>query len=156
MPSKAQEILANNDEYGAYTGLGLPLTLLALRRGNDSLSETERQFLGVYQLHTNVNNGGFYCYFTNSSGDLAAEALAGLERIGALHVRSLLSRACSIFPNGIVPKTQVEREVFLQDRSSDWKDLLESLNDEFYASNDKLSNLAVTFASEHIDDFCLE
>jgi len=163
MPSKAEEIIRNSDEIGAYTGLALPLIVRTVERGVGALTEAERQFVAVYQLHTNVNNGGFYGYFTNTSGDFATDALNGLERIGALHIYSLLAKARSVFPDGSVPRTQAERETFLQDRPSDkWADLdkpnrfkrvLEPLDKEFYASPDRLSKLAVEFAREHIKDF---
>src|ERR1041384_3130938 len=118
MPSKAEAIIIKSDEYGAYTGLGLPLTLRTLSEGVGTLREPERHFLGVYQLHTNLNDGGFYGFFTNTSGDFTAAALAGLQAMGAPHTHGLLIRACSVFPSGVVPATQGERELFLQDSSS--------------------------------------
>jgi hypothetical protein len=164
MPSKSEDIITKSDEYGAYTGLGLPLTLRTLREGAASLSEPERHFLGVYQLHTNVNNGGFYGFFTNASGDFAVAALAGLEAVGAPHIHSLLARACSVFPSGVVPATQGEREVLLQDSSGGdkWADLdkpnrfqqfFEPLDREFYSSPERLCALAVAYARAHIADF---
>ena len=167
MPSKAEDIITKNDEYGAYTGLGLPLILRTLRESVATLSEPERCFLGVYQLHTNVNNGGFYGFFTNTSGDFAAAAFAGLQAVGASQIHGLLTRACSVFPGGAVPPTQGEREVFLQDSSGGdkWADLdkpnrfqqfFEPLDKEFYSSPERLSALAVAYAREHIADFRVE
>jgi len=118
-------------------------------------------------LHTNVNNGGFYGFFTNTSGDFTAAALAGLQALGAHHIHGVLTRACSVFPGSVVPPTQGEREVFLQDRSggNPWADLdkpngfqqlFEPLDKEFYSSPERLSALAVAYAREHIADFRVE
>ena len=163
MPNKAEEIIDNNDEIGAYTALGLPLIERAVQQGYSTLSGPELLFISVYQLDMDVNNGGFYSYFCGPSADHAADALRGLEQIGARHIHSLLAQACSVFPGGDVPRTQGERETFLHDRSDDrWADLdkpnrskevFERLDREFYASADQLIKLVVDFAREHIKDF---
>lgn len=167
MPSKAEDIITKYDEYGAYTGLGLPLILRTLREGISTLTEPERCFLGVYQLHTEVNNGGFYGFFTNTSGDFAAAALAGLEAMGAPKIHGLLTRACSVFPGGAVPRTQGERELLLRDSYGydKWANLdkhnrfqlfFDQLDKEFYGSPERLSALAVAYAREHIAAFRIE
>jgi hypothetical protein len=163
MPNKAEEIIMTRDEVGAYTGLGLPLSLRAHEEGLGVLSRPECYFVAVYQLDMDVNNGGFYGYFTNTSGDLAAEALAGLEHLGSRHIHSLLAQACSIFPSGQVPRTQRERELFLQGTSGDrWADIdtpnqfrqfLQPLDREFYASTENLIRLSLDFVRRHIDEF---
>ena len=167
MPNKAEDIIANNDEAGGYTGLGLPLVIRASDQGYKTLSAAERYFVAVYQLDMGVNNGGFYGYFTGPSADNISDALAGLERMGADFTRGLLAQAASIFPNAQVPTSQGEREIFLQgDSSGDrWADLdepnrfmpiLEPLDRLFYESFEPLPTLALTFARRHISEFRID
>jgi hypothetical protein len=163
MPSKAEDILANNDEIGAYTELGVALIVRASHQGYNALSQAERYYVSIYMLDMDVNNGGFYGYFTGPSADSAADAFAGLERIGAGYTRGLLAKAASIFPNAQIPKNQGDRERFLQDGSTDrWANLdqpnhfkqsLETLDRQFYQSSEPLGSLALSFARQNISEF---
>src|SRR5215510_10324950 len=57
------------------------------------LTPGQRGLWAVEQLQAEVNNGGFDQYFVNSAGDLAVEALEGLQLIGATKFENVLSRA---------------------------------------------------------------
>lgn len=154
MPNKAAEILAL-DEVGAFCGLGMALLKKSERDGISSLSESERYFYSIYCLDMDVNNGGFYSYFTNPAGDLAADALAGLPRIGATHIHGLLQRASSVFPGGVVPKTQGGREIFLGPTDR-FKGAFDPLDTEYYDSDERLIALVLAYAKEHVADFHVE
>ena len=47
------------------------------------LSIPERVFLVIWELESEVNNGGFQQYFYNSSGALAPHVVSALKAIGA-------------------------------------------------------------------------
>lgn len=158
MSNRAEEIISNNDEIGAYAKLGLPLTIRAVKRGKETLSAPERQFLAVYQLHTDVNNGGFYGYFGNSAGDLVNDALLGLRNMGADRILDILKKACAFFPSGKVPATQGEREALFRSSAEDsarnrFQDAFETLDREFYGSADELPKIALGFVRSHVRDF---
>ena len=163
MPKKLTEILAQANTQ-AFCDLGIALLIRSERDGYASLAEPECRFYAVYRLDMDVNNGGFFGYFTNTAGNLAADALIGLEQMGACHIHSLLQRAASVFPGGVVPKSQGEREVFLDDSTpgDKWADLdkpnrfkavFEPLDKEYYHSDDRVIALALTFARAHVGEF---
>jgi Domain of unknown function (DUF4375) len=66
----------------------------------------------IYALLTTdgeVNNGGFAQFFTNATGSLIGEAIAGAERVGLPTHVEILRQAANIFPSGNVPVDFDER-----------------------------------------------
>src|SRR5215472_12379335 len=63
------------------------------------LSAPERVFLVIWELESEVNNGGFQQYFHNSSGALAPHAVDALKTLGAT-VKQSSRRAQSMFAFG--------------------------------------------------------
>ena len=57
-----------------------------------------------------ILNGGFYQYWTNSSGYMAADLVAAARRVGAPEYEALFRDAAALFPNGEVPRGRDERE----------------------------------------------
>lgn len=56
-----------------------------------------------------VRNGGHIQYFWNSSGSLAHETIAILEKLGLEQAAQILRNAVQVFPNGQVPKQRAVR-----------------------------------------------
>ena len=154
MSTKLEEILAQEDGR-AFGGIGLALLRKSERLGDSALSEPERHFYAIFGLDMDVNNGGFYSYFTNTTGKGAADALSGLPQIGASHVQSILQRACAVFPGGVVPKSQGDREIFLGPTSR-FKSVFDPLDREYYESDERLIALALAYARAHSTEFRLE
>lgn len=154
MQNKAAEILALG-QVEAVCGIGLALLRKSERDGIIALTVPEQHFYSIYRLDMDVNNGGFYSYFTNTAGDLAGVALAGLPRVGALHIHSLLQRAAAVFPGGVVPKSQGEREVFLGPTDR-FKNTFAPLDTEYYDSDEPVIALVLAYAKKHIADFQVE
>lgn len=77
------------EEHGSGDDRRYRAAVLALPRGL-------RATLTLMQLDSEVRNGGFYQYFTNSSGQFAKEALEDLHLIGARQYADLLERAVAV------------------------------------------------------------
>src|SRR3989442_2297561 len=58
----------------------------------------ERVAWCVSELEAEVNNGGFSLFFMNSTGDLAAETVDALGRIGAYKTLALVKEAMAMVP----------------------------------------------------------
>ncbi len=123
------------------------------RSGYDSLTEAENVFGCVNGLNIEVYNGGFDQYFYNSAGDFAQDAPAAFGAIGADHTAGIISKACSVFPDGKPPRDWEERQLLLLDIGEEAEQLLDELDDEFYAYKDDLSQLLVEYIRKHKDDF---
>lgn len=112
------------------------------------LTEPERTFICVWQLEAEINNGGFRQYYSNSAGDLAPQAPAALEAIGARHTAAIVRDANGLFPDG-PPRDQDDRE----DISEEFPDeTFGALDDRFLAYEDDLSVLLFDYVQLHKDD----
>jgi hypothetical protein len=69
--------------------------------GLDSLTTSERWYLGLYWLGAETQNGGLHQYFFNDGGRFAPEAMRGLEAVGADEAAKILRQAMDIFPRGV-------------------------------------------------------
>lgn len=121
--------------------------------GFDGLSEPERVFICVQDVESEVNNGGFLQYFSNSTGDHALFASRSFEAIGANHTAGIVNRACAVFPNGEPPSDRTEREEILEQIDERIEGVLSELDDAFYEYNDDLEKLVLTYVKEHQTEF---
>ena len=110
-----------------------------------ALSEPERVFVRVWQLEAEVNNGGFAQYYFNSAGDLAAEAPAALEAIGATHTAGIVRGANAVFPAG-PPREQDAREELLDSIPAE---AFAPFDEGFLAYTDDLSSLLYAYVQSH-------
>jgi len=70
----------------------------------DKLTEPERVLFCTWQFVCEVNNGGFYQFFLNPSGEFAVETAEALDKIPMPAAAALLRRALAAFPNGTPAK----------------------------------------------------
>ncbi len=83
-----------------------------------NLSGAEKTFYLIFQLESEVNNGGFSQYYYNSSGDFANDIAAALRDIGAYKTADLCDKALAAF-GGALPKNRDEREALLDSAFTD-------------------------------------
>ena len=77
-------------------------------QGWDHLDDADRQTIAPYWLEAEAVNGSLDAYFSNSSGDLAPIALAGLERLGLKGTHEALKSAMAVF-GPVYPTSQADR-----------------------------------------------
>lgn len=96
-----------------------------------SFSKVRRETGLLYASHlcqSEVCNGGFGQFFSNSTGVLAPEAIEGFRAIGQLKVAAVIDRACAAL--GLpYPRDREARQGRLKFAD---RDLLNALNLEFY------------------------
>jgi hypothetical protein len=68
--------------------------------GRDALTEGQITVLAVETFFGEILNGGFYQYFFNQSGGLAAFAPAALRRVGLGSYAPVLETFLALFPGG--------------------------------------------------------
>jgi hypothetical protein len=115
---------------------------------------------GVQMLYTTqaldgeVHNGGFNQYFSNSHGELAKEALAGLTAIGASEHAKLLGEAIEIRKREEPTMRQFEEKGTVEAFGESYEHTaLNELDDRFYALNEDLSSLRIAFIRANPDLF---
>ena len=121
------------------------------RDGFESLPTPARIIYAVWWLDADVSNGGFDQYFFNSWGDYSADALRGLQTIGAASTADTLRRATAVFPSPGPSPDRTIRGDQLEAFSPAQEDVLEALDNEFFERPDDLEGLLADFARRNAD-----
>jgi uncharacterized protein DUF4375 len=106
-------------------------------------SDPQKVFSAIWDLQMEVNNGGFWQYFANSSAETAYFVREALEAIGATKTADICTRAVNIaFPNGL-PKTPEEISRLALEDYDKLTHELDALDQEFFRdpSGDNLTEL---------------
>lgn len=117
--------------------------------GFDALTDSERFYWAIWWLEAETNNGGFDQYFSNSSGELAHEALQGLKAVGAQKMADVFQKAIEIFSGSQVPKNREQRNIILDTFTSSDEVRLEQLSNEFTDYPDDLPSLLDEYVKKH-------
>ncbi len=118
-------------------------------KGESSLTATERNLVAATWVGYEVNNGGFDQYFYNSSGDEAAQALAGLKEMGADGSAALLARAMAVFPDGQPPADRDRRVELMEKIALQSKPVWDKCDEEFYKLKEDIDGLTLAHARKH-------
>jgi hypothetical protein len=121
--------------------------------GFDALTDPERYYWAIWWLESEANNGTFDQYFSNSSGELALEALQGLKAVGAKQMADIFQLAIDMFPSSQVPKDRQQRNKILDSFTSSEEERLEKLSHEFTDYPDDLPFLLNVYVKKHEEYF---
>src|SRR5258708_31501057 len=101
--------------------------------GKEEFSEQsfpQKVFSAVWEVESEVNNGGFSQYFLNDSAESASFVSSALEHIGAPKTANICQRAIAIaFPSGLPQKVESIRSA-AENFSDDVLSELELLDQE--------------------------
>lgn len=112
------------------------------------LSKPEQVFFCIWQLESQVNNGGLNQYFFNT-GEYTNETIAALEEIGALYTADLLRKAVALFPGGKVPEDWKTCQNIITAMDEATNQQLNELDILFYEYRDNLSELLYNFTQNN-------
>lgn len=116
----------------------------------DDLSTPERVFLVIWELESEVNNGGFHQYFYNSSGALALHAVGALKTIDARATADIVQRAVGAVMNTITSwSDDAHRQSGINQLSSETRQTLAGLDQEYYACPENLTPLLYKYVAAH-------
>ena len=115
--------------------------------------EPQKVFSAIWALESQVNNGGFLQYFVSGDFDTAEFAPVALRLIGAHACSELVHRALRALTPAPLPATQSDCE-HLVDALSDEDSLqFDSLDAEFFAYPDNLTEKLFDFVAAHPEAF---
>jgi len=116
----------------------------------DKLTIPEQVFLLIWELESEVNNGGFHQYFYNSSGALAPNIVSALKILGAEAVADIAQRALNAVGNAITSwSDDAVRLASVNRLSSEAREILENLDQEYYKCPEDLTPLLYKYVAEH-------
>src|SRR2546422_10027485 len=110
-------------------------------RGFAESRPAERVAWCVSELEAEVNNGGFSLFFMNSAGDLAAETVDALGRIGASKTMALVKEGMAVFPSPGPAASRASREAQLEALPPTAQATWNRLDHELFAYPDDLPSL---------------
>ena len=113
----------------------------------------QKVFSALWDVESEVNNGGFSQYFVNSSAESAHFVTDALRMIGAPKTADICERAiAAAFPTGLPPTEEAIRSA-AADFSDDVLEKLEPLDQEFFSYPHNLTDLLFTYVSQHPEEF---
>lgn len=121
----------------------------------DFASQTvpQKVFSALWDVESEVNNGGFSQYFVNSSAESAHFVSDALRMIGAPKTADICERAmAAAFPAGL-PKSEEAIRSAAADFSDEVLEKLEPLDQEFFSYPHNLTDLLFTYVFQHPEEF---
>lgn len=120
--------------------------------GFESLTPTEVLIVCMWELVSEVHNGGFDQFFFNSSGDRAVEALAALRSIGAAKTAALLADLVGRFGSAGPPRDRDARVALLRVLGPADEAAFEAADLAFYAGDEDVWRLTAAYCAAHRDE----
>jgi hypothetical protein len=120
--------------------------------GFDRLSDAEKDFVAIWTLEADINNGGFDQYFFNSGGDYAFHAPKALKAIGASAAAAIVESANATFGAAGPPRNENERRKALE-RLTDREATLGSLDQRFFEYPDDIQGLLEAYVESRTAAF---
>lgn len=116
-------------------------------------SVPQKVFSALWAVESEVNNGGFSQYFSNSSAETAPFVVEALATINAPKTAGICKRAIAVaFPAGL-PATEETIRSAASDLSDETLAKLTPLDQEFFAYPHSLTDLLFAFVSAHPEEF---
>ena len=120
----------------------------------DALTEPQKKFSFCQWFEQEVNNGGFWQYFFNSSGNFAHQTVDSLKIIEAKTTADMLQKAIDQFPNKKVPNTYDERMDIFEQIDDTTFEIWEELTQKFYKNPpDDLTTLNFEYIKQNRVNF---
>jgi Domain of unknown function (DUF4375) len=113
--------------------------------------EAQKVFSAIWELEGEVNNGGFEQYFQNCDSWAIAYAPRALRTIGASSCARIVERAIEVIAP--LAPTREDRSRTLETMRNDGQELLNTLDSEFFAYPDNLTDLLFEYVCHHPEAF---
>lgn len=119
----------------------------------EKLNKHEMIFYIAQEVEAEVNNGGFWQFFYNSSGDLSNQVVAAFQAIGATQIAETCRKAVDAF-GGSVPMDREERQELMEQLGlEEGNEILCECDEAFYGYADDLVELNYQYIERHREYF---
>lgn len=136
-----------------FNGLGEPPLLRLWSTPFALLSEPEQIFFVVFELETQVHNGGFVQFFGNDIGRFTSLASASYRAIGAEKAAAIVEQAVTVVGHHIDWNDDEARHVAIEALTEMQLAALGKLDEAFWIWPDDLSRLLYAFVQSHGHEF---
>ena len=111
----------------------------------EQLSEPEKTFVYIDIFEGELNNGGLFDFFYNTSGAFAHQVLDAYQAIGAEESAAIVSQAIALFPDLPVSKDLFSRRQLLSNLKHTVLDEWEKLETQFFNSEEAIVTLLIDY-----------
>lgn len=111
----------------------------------EQLSEPEKTFVYIDVFEGELNNGGLFDFFYNTSGAFAHQVLDAYQAIGAEESAAIVSQAIALFPDLPVSKDLFIRRQLLSNLKQTVLDEWEKLETQFFISEEAIVTLLIDY-----------
>lgn len=111
----------------------------------DILTENERVIYLTQDLAMEVNNGGFYQYYENSSGDSANEVIGALKTLKAEKMLLICQKANAIFGESVPTDRDIRNKVLTRKVTFEQMRSLEECDNEFVEAYKEFTELSYQY-----------
>ncbi|MFY7878393.1 MAG: DMP19 family protein [Pirellula sp.] len=114
-------------------------------------SSPQKTFSAIWELESQVNNGGFDQYFCNSDSDIIAYSPKALREIGATACAAIVESALQVIDP--LPDDCDARQEAIDAAGEKGEERLNELDTQFFAYPDNLTELLFAFVAKHPNEF---
>jgi len=121
-----------------------------------SIQSATKGQLAVYACTwylSEVNNGGHDQFFSNSTGMVWDDALAGFQLLAATQHRQILAKAIAVFPDSKPAMDRQKRSNQMENADSS---LFDKLDNRLYDLEEDFDALATKYILDHPDEFFVD
>jgi hypothetical protein len=115
--------------------------------GSNRLTETERTILAIEGLEREVNNGGYWQFFVNSSNEYAESIVQALERIGCTKTAQITARALDSLGTSELSSDAIARAIARDDPRRDA--ILEECDTAYFRGTDAIADRLFDYIRAH-------
>lgn len=119
----------------------------------DEQPPEQQVFSAIWELESQVNNGGFAQLFSAVDGHSANSAPRALRTIGAQACSDIVEQALRAVSPHPLPREQSLREDLVDRLGPDAHEALEMLDQKFFSYPDNLTDLLFDYVRAHPDVF---
>jgi hypothetical protein len=117
----------------------------------DDLSPPDQVFLAIWELKSEVYNGGLWQYSINWSGRLVPFICDALKKVGAVELVPVLEEAIAVVGPGVPWGHEVKRHPIIVNLPKDKRKRLTDLDNKLFDYFDELDVLIFNFLRKHRD-----
>lgn len=118
-----------------------------------NLSEAERNFVFIDIFESEINNGGLYGFFYNTSGEFAHEVLQAFTAVKAFKTADVIDKALRLFPEMPVPKAIISRRQLIDKLEIQDLETWSNLELDLVNSEENIVSLVIDYIKLHKTDF---
>lgn len=121
-------------------------------KGAEALSDAERNYFAASMYYFEIQNGGPWQYFSNSTADYHGMILAGLRAIGATRTAQVLESAGKVFGPDGPPEDRDRRDEMVESFTDQQAEIIDNLYSVF-PSGENIEMLLLLYAADHRSEF---